>query len=415
MLMTSASVSRLADGAAGIALVLAVIARTHDARLAGLVVAAFTVPNLVSGPVLGAYLDRMRARKLLFAGNQLMLAGALTGVVLLAGRAPALFLIGFGLSAGLTAPVVTGGFSSLVPLVVPPAALSRANSLDAASYSAAGLVGPAVVAGVASAAGAAAGLTTIAAIAAGGLLLVLAAPMPGPPAQPPPASLRTALRAGLRLLWNQPLLRDTTISTTVSMFAQGLVPITLPLLAVELGRTTASGAWLLTALSLGDLGGALASRRLLARFSPRVLMLAALGAFAACLAALAAMPDLGLALVLATLAGLAEGPILAATLTVRQLNVGPQHYAQLSATAASIKMGSYALGAAAAGLLAGALTGRQLMLAVAGGQILAMVPLARPPRAMAARPVPAPSPRAAGPRIRPRGSRVSPRPDRPGP
>jgi MFS family permease len=145
MLLTSATVSRLADGAASIALVLVVIARTHDARLAGLVVAAFTVPTLVSGPVLGAYLDRMRARHLLFAGNQLMLAGTLTGVVVLAGHTPALVLIGLGLCAGLTAPVLTGGFSSLVPLVVPPGSLPRANALDSASYNIAGLAGPAML------------------------------------------------------------------------------------------------------------------------------------------------------------------------------------------------------------------------------------------------------------------------------
>ena len=75
-----------------------------------------------------------------------MLAGTLTGVVLLAGHAPGLVLIGLGLCAGLTAPVLTGGFSSLVPLVVPPASLPRANALDSASYSVAGLAGPAIVA-----------------------------------------------------------------------------------------------------------------------------------------------------------------------------------------------------------------------------------------------------------------------------
>jgi MFS family permease len=164
MLLTSAAVSRLADGAASIALVLVVIARTHDARLAGLVVAAFTVPTLVSGPVLGAWLDRLRARHLLFAGNQVILAAALTGVVVLAGHTPALVLIGLGLCAGLTTPVLTGGFSSLVPLVVPPASLPRANALDAARYNA-GLAGPAIVAAVAGAAGAAAALSAVAAAA----------------------------------------------------------------------------------------------------------------------------------------------------------------------------------------------------------------------------------------------------------
>jgi MFS family permease len=379
MLLTSATVSRLADGAASIALVLVVIARTHDVRLAGLVVAAFTVPTLVSGPVLGAYLDRMRARRLLFAGNQLMLAGTLTGIVVLAGRAPALVLIGLGLCAGLTAPVLTGGFSSLVPLVVPPGSLPRANALDSASYNIAGLAGPAIVAAVAGAAGATAALSTVAAVAAAGLILVLAAPMPAPPRGLLPASLlRAALHDGLRLLWDQPLLRTTTIATTLSQFAQGMLPVTLPLLAVQFGRTTAAGAWLLTALSCGGLAGALASHRLLARWTPRSILLTATGGFGACLAALAAMPDFALALGLAVLAGLAEGPTLAATLTVRQQYVPPEHYAQISATAASIKTGSYALGAAATGLLASALTGRELMLAIAAGQVVALTPLLHP-------------------------------------
>jgi MFS family permease len=378
MLLTSATVSRLADGAASIALVLVVIARTHDARLAGLVVAAFTVPTLVSGPVLGAYLDRLRARHLLFAANQLMLAGTLTGVVVLAGHTPALVLAGLGLCAGLTAPVLTGGFSSLIPLVVPPASLPRANALDAASYNVAGLAGPAIVAAVAGAAGPAAALTAIAAVAAAGLVLVLAAPMPAAPSRLRASTLRAALHDGLRLLWHRPLLRATTISTTLSQFAQGLLPVTLPLLAVQLGRTTAAGAWLLTAISCGGLAGALASHRLLARWTPRTILLTATAGFGACLAALAAMPDLVLALGLAVLAGLAEGPTLAATLTVRQQNVPAEHYAQISATAASIKTGSYALGAAATGLLAGTLTGRQLMLAIAVGQAIAITPLLLP-------------------------------------
>jgi hypothetical protein len=45
-LLTSATVSRLANAAAEVAIVLLVIACTHDSRLAGLVVAAFALPTL---------------------------------------------------------------------------------------------------------------------------------------------------------------------------------------------------------------------------------------------------------------------------------------------------------------------------------------------------------------------------------
>ena len=97
------------------------------------------------------------------------------------------------------------------------------------------------------------------------------------------------------------------------------------------------------------------------RSAPAVLI----GAMAACgvfLAALAAAPGFDPALGLAVLAGAADGPILAATLAVRQRTVPADRYAQTAATAASLKTGAYALGAAAAGLLAGALTARELVL-----------------------------------------------------
>ncbi|MBV9382617.1 MAG: MFS transporter [Streptosporangiaceae bacterium] len=208
--------------------------------------------------------------------------------------------------------------------------------------------------------------------------------MPTAPALPPGAAPRRAgtLRAevadGLRLLRAMPLLRSTTIATTASQLTQGLLPVTLPLLAIRLGRTASGGGWLLTAISAGGLAGALASERLLGRRTPRAVLIASLGAFGGCLAVAALAPDFWLAFCVSVLAGIAEGPSLAATLAVRQQCVPPDRYAQTVATAASLKTGSYALGAAATGLLVDALTARQLLLAVAAGQLLAACPLLRP-------------------------------------
>jgi MFS family permease len=390
-LLASATVSRLADQSASIAVVLVIIARTHDPRLAGLVVAAFTVPTLITGPVIGAFLDQLRAKRALFAANQAILAATLTAVVILAGHAPGAVLIAAGLLAGLTAPVLTGGFSSLVPLVVPPGGLRRANALDAASYNVAGLAGPALVAAIAGAAGASLALSAVAGITVLGLVLVLAIPMhaaapddspqarstetgPAPAGQAPFSSLCAAVGAGLRLLRDVPLLRSTTIATTLSQFAQGLLPVALPLLAVRLGHPTSAGAWLLTALSGGGLAGSLASGWLLARSTAPVVLITATAACGACLAALATASGFGPALGLAALAGTADGPIMASTLTIRQRTVPPGRYAQAAATAASLKTGAYALGAAAAGLLAGALPARQLVLLVGIGQFIALIP-----------------------------------------
>jgi MFS family permease len=383
VLLLSATVSRLADQSASIAVVLVIIARTRDPRLAGLVVAAFTVPTLVTGPVIGAVLDQLRAKRALFAANQATLAATLAALATLAGHVPGPVLIALGLCAGLTAPVLTGGFSSLVPLVVPPGGLRRANALDAASYNVAGLAGPALVAAIAGAAGASVALTAVAGTAALGLLLVLIVPMraPGSAAPRPGAdraerdgSLRAAVADGLRLLRDVPLLRSTTIATTASQFALGLLPVALPLLAVRLSHPAAAGAWLLAALSAGGLAGSLASGRLLAWRTPVAVLITSTAACGVFLVALAASPRFGPAVGVAVLAGVADGPILAATLTIRQRTVPAGRYAQAAATAASLKTGAYALGAAAAGLLAGAVTARQLVLVVGIGQFLALTP-----------------------------------------
>ena len=245
-LLVSATVSRLADQSASIALVLLVIARTHNPRLAGLVVAAFTVPTLVTGPVIGAYLDRLKAKRALFAANQVTLAAALAGVAVLAGHAPGTVLIALGLLAGLTAPVLTGGFSSLVPLLVPPSRLGAPTRSTPPATTSPGW--PAWPWSPRSRAPPEPGWRSARWQASRRWVSCwcLASRCPPPrrilvtglgaiePAQAVAGSLRGAVADGLRLLRDVPVLRSTTIATTLSMLSQGLLPVTLPLLAVRL-------------------------------------------------------------------------------------------------------------------------------------------------------------------------------------
>ncbi|REG00355.1 hypothetical protein DFJ67_6407 [Asanoa ferruginea] len=520
--MLTATGSRLADEAAAVAVVLHVVARTGDPRLAGLVVAAFALPTLVTGPLLGAVLDRIRTPRPLFLTNQAVLAAALAGILLLAGHAPGWVLIALGLLAGVTAPVLTGGYSALVPRLPRPAiergqaslntrhttepdhsgpahatnsdtatpnhrepadaiqpytgtpdhhgqahanqadtatpnhrepadaiqpdtgtpdhhgqahanqadtaaqdqrALARVNAVDAASYDVAGLGGPAVVAAIASLAGAGSALAAAAGLAAVGVLLVAIAPMPGPTAdlaakrserspagatvaptadlaakrsERSPAGATVAptanpgpllgpdlphtgpflseVRDGLALLWRVRALRATTAATTLGHAAQGLLPVTFPLLAIHFGHPAAHGAWFLTALSAGSLAGALASARLLARRPPVPVLGAALATLGLALVGVAAAPTLPVALVVAVLGGVATGPMLAATLAVRQQSVPHGRYGQVVATAASIKVGAYALGAAATGPVLTWLPPRGVLLLVGAAQFAA-VPL----------------------------------------
>jgi MFS-type transporter involved in bile tolerance (Atg22 family) len=93
--------------------VVLVLARTGRPALAGAVVAATTLPSVVTGPVLGAWLDRTARRRTALAANQVLLASCLLAVLAAAGRSPAWVLLALAALAGVTAPLGTGGFTSM--------------------------------------------------------------------------------------------------------------------------------------------------------------------------------------------------------------------------------------------------------------------------------------------------------------
>src|ERR687894_1421586 len=80
-LFAASTTARLANEAARVAIVLLVLDRTGSPALAGTVVGALALPALVTGPVLGAWLDRTSRRRSVFVANQLLLLGVLVGLL----------------------------------------------------------------------------------------------------------------------------------------------------------------------------------------------------------------------------------------------------------------------------------------------------------------------------------------------
>ncbi|GAA0210197.1 hypothetical protein GCM10010492_05010 [Saccharothrix mutabilis subsp. mutabilis] len=81
----SAGLARFADEMVGVSVVLLVLARTGSSVLAGAAVAAYTIPSVLSGPLLGAWLDRTRRPVPALAGNQFVLAAVACGLVAVSG------------------------------------------------------------------------------------------------------------------------------------------------------------------------------------------------------------------------------------------------------------------------------------------------------------------------------------------
>src|SRR3954452_14174267 len=241
LLFAGATMSRLATEMYSVAVVLYVLSVTDSARLAGLTVAAATFPTVVTGPVVGAWLDRTRHRRTAFLLSPVVLGVTMVAFLLAAHRVPGWAFILLAFVAGLPSPIRTGGFSGLIPTVVPEPVLPRAYGMEAASYNIAGIAGHALagtIAGVASAVWAI-GATAVTALLA--TIVIARVPIePGQPVEGRP--LRALLREGTSLLWRVRELRSITVATTVSMGFFGLVVLGFPLFAHELGHRRGHGA-----------------------------------------------------------------------------------------------------------------------------------------------------------------------------
>ena len=371
-LFTASTTARLANEAARVAMVLLVLDRTGSPALAGAVVGALALPALVTGPVLGAWLDRTSHRRVVFVANQVLLLGVLVGLLAVTGSAPSYVVVLLSLLAGVTAPVLTGGFTGLIPPLVPAPHLRRAYGAEATSYNLAGVVGPALAGAVAAAASPAVAVGVTAAVSALALAAVLRVPMP-PPAAGPTTGLVRMVASGLRLLATVPPLRSVTVATTVSFTGMGALPVVFPLLAVEVGQPAAAGGALFSAFALGALAGSLLVASRVPRTGPMRMAYLGIAGLALAFAAVAAAPTLPVAIALVALAGAMEGPVLASTLAVRAAHSPPEMQTQVVTTAASLKFGGFALGSAVTGLVVASYGVRAALLALAAMQVVGIV------------------------------------------
>jgi MFS family permease len=346
--LLAATLARLASEMFPVAAVLLVLDRTGRPGLAGAVVAAFTLPAVVTGPVLGAWLDRTSRRRLALASNQVLLTASLLGLLAAAGRGPGWVLPPLAALAGLTGPLATGGYTSMIPLLVPEPLLARANALEASSFNTAAIAGPAVAGALAAIAGPASAVLAEAVLAALAVGAIARLPRVAVPAGDRPDPLGATIRQGLRHLARTPVLRGVTVATAVGMGGTGLLTLALPFWAERLGAGRAGAGYLWAALEAGAIAGALAAARPTAPWPPQRVVLAGLGLFGLAILAWPLAPSFPVALVLVALAGVVEGPSFAATFATRQRWSPAALRGQIFTTAASLKLGAFAVGSALA-------------------------------------------------------------------
>jgi MFS family permease len=355
-----------------VGVVLLVLERTGSAALAGATVAAITFPSVVTGPLLGAWLDRTESRRRVMMLDQVLAGVTLIAIVVLTGHAPNWVIPIVALCAGMTWPLSFGGFTSLIPVIVPDRLLPRANALEATSFNIAVIGGPALAGTISALAGPATSLLVEAALTFSAIGLISLLPSVDIGTAASERSVGEIVRAGLRHLAETPPLRAVTAAGALNLWGLGLLTVAFPFYAthvLDVNRGVAGYLW--AAFAFGSMIGALWLVRLQTRWPPeRVVLgsLATLGLFMLLWPLASTVPA---ALLVIALAGVADGPNLSATFAARQQWTPRDLHGQIFTTAAGVKVGSFAVGAALAGPMVVGLGVRGALVATACAQFAA--------------------------------------------
>lgn len=372
--VSAATLARVSDEMFAVGVVLLVLDRTGSAGLAGLAVAAITLPSLLTGPLLGAWLDLTGRRRRLMVADQLLIASMLVALVAAVGHTPNWVVPLIVLAAGLTYPLSFGGFTSLIPQIVPDELLTPANALEASSFNAALVVGPALAGTLAAAFGPATSLLVEAALALVALVLIVRIPRldRAPGEERRERTLVGVAAAGVRQIVAVPELRGITAAAALGMAGLGLLTVAFPLFAIEhLGAARSDAGYMWAAFAAGSTLGALSLVRIQRRFESQRIVLAGYAIFGTLMLLWPLAGSLPAMLALIAVAACADGPALAAQFAVRQKVVPRSLYGQVFTTAAGVKVGSFALGAGLAGPVAVGLGSQEALLLAASAQIAA--------------------------------------------
>jgi predicted MFS family arabinose efflux permease len=349
--------------------VLLILQRTHDLALAGVVVAAATLPGAITGPFLGGWLDVTRSRRRLLVLDRIVTALALAAVLLLAGHAPNWSLPLAAVVYGVTSPLSAGAFSAVLPEIAGPELLGVANAFEAASINIAFIVGPALAGLIAGVAGPA--LAVEVQLASGLVLAAVIArdrtfELRPEHAEERARSVTEVVREGLAATWRIVPLRWNMVTDCIYVLAWGTLFIGFPVYAVSLGAGAHAAGYMWAAISAGSMVGGFALSRRAAASSPRVLIGGCFLVMAATVTAWPLAGTVAVAIPLVFITGLCDGPALVGLISIRQRVAPARLRAQIFTTAASIHFAVIALGQAAAGVFHQAFGTTATLLAFAG-------------------------------------------------
>lgn len=256
---------------------------TGDPFKLGLMSFAQAVPELVAGPIAGAYLDRVDRRKVIVATQLLALAAtALLTVIVYAGTVEFWHLLAIGALLGLVAGFDWPARLALVPSLVPRRELQSAIALNMAGFNGARIIGPTIAGWTIAGLGIAAcfAFTTIAIVPM--LLIVMTLTVVRPRIAPvaDAAKPMIMLKEGYRYIWRTPRIRGL-LSVDIVPIALGMSYSTMaPAIAQDVLHLPDGGlGWLLGTVGVGSLLGTIAVALLSGSRHRGMIVIAAVAAF----------------------------------------------------------------------------------------------------------------------------------------
>ncbi|HKX68436.1 MAG TPA: MFS transporter [Intrasporangium sp.] len=356
----AAVLANVGDGIRLAAFPLLAASLTTSPAAVGFVAAAAALPWLVTGLAAGSLADRRGARALLVISDVvrisvlIVLVGALfTGVVSVALVAVVSFVLGVAETVRDTAA------QTVIPRLVSPAQLERANSrLVAGELAGNEFVGP-LVGGSLFAVGAALPFISNSAALAIGVLLVLSVPaalltLPDPGDEPGDA-IATGVQAGLAWLGRHRTLRTLMLAAAfVALADSAWFAIFVLYTEARLDLGAVGFSMLLAVGALGGLAGAWAADRLIAGHRHDRVLLGSMAVTTMAPALLVVSGTVWAAVVVVVVTSGAFGVFNVAGASLRHRMVPYRVLGRVVATWRTVVYGAGALGAVAGGVLASA-------------------------------------------------------------
>lgn len=318
-----------------------------------LVQTATTLPFVLFGLIGGVLADTLDRRWLMISVQTAMAAvGTLLAALTFSGQIPPtlLLLLIFLLGSGIA--LTTPAYQSLVPDLVSRSEIPAASALNSISINIARAVGPAIAGVLVASAGVGTTFTVAAATSACYATVLLLWRRPPPPLATPEPFV-AALRAGGRYVRHAPVVRRILLRAGLFLLPASSLFALLPLIAShQLGLGAGGYGFLLAAIGVGAISGALLLPRVRTRLSLNQMIAAASGLYVAVLAAVALLHDAVPALVLLVPVGAAWVVVLSSVNAALQLFLPGWVRGRSLALYQTVLFGSQAVGALLFGFLA---------------------------------------------------------------